>query len=76
MKFWDLETQHCFKTLVEHRSEVHDFVTLKDDTRLVTGSGDSELRVWNIDYDTQVCTRACRIMCLFCHMGRILQNFE
>ena len=54
MKFWDLETQHCFKTLVEHRSEVHDFVTVRDDTRLVTGSGDSELRVWDLNYDTQV----------------------
>ena len=54
MKFWDLETQHCFKTLVEHRSEVQDFVTVRNDTRLVTGSGDSELRVWDLHYDTQV----------------------
>lgn len=54
VKFWDLETQHCFKTIVEHRSEVYDFVLIKEDTRLVTGSGDSELRVWNVDYDTQV----------------------
>ena len=22
MKFWDLDTQHCFKTLVGHRTEV------------------------------------------------------
>ena len=54
MKFWDLDTQHCFKTLVDHRSEVCDFVVIKDDTRLVTGSADSELRVWDIDYNTQV----------------------
>ena len=54
VKFWDLETQHCFKTLVEHRSEVYDFVVVKDDTRLVTGSADSELRVWDIHYDTEV----------------------
>ena len=55
MKFWDLDTQHCFKTLVDHRSEVCDFVVIKDGTRLVTGSADSELRVWDIDYNTQVC---------------------
>ena len=55
VKFWDLDTQHCFKTLVDHRSEVCDFVVIKDDTRLVTGSADSELRVWDIDYNTQVC---------------------
>ena len=48
VKFWDLDTQHCFKTLVGHRSEVWDMVLLKDDKLLVTGCGDSELRVWEI----------------------------
>ncbi|XP_037094610.1 WD repeat-containing protein 3-like [Pollicipes pollicipes] len=45
VKFWDLDNQHCFKTLVGHLTEVWDFVLNEDDTRLVTGSGDAELRV-------------------------------
>lgn len=48
VKFWDLDTQHCFKTLVGHRGEVWDFVLVRQDTWLVTGSADSELRVWEI----------------------------
>lgn len=48
VKFWDLETQYCFKTLVGHRGEVWDFVLVRQDTWLVTGSADSELRVWEI----------------------------
>lgn len=26
VKWWDLDTQHCFKTIVGHRSEVRDFI--------------------------------------------------
>lgn len=48
IKFWDLNTQHCFKTLSGHRSEVWSFVLLKDDTRLISGGSDSELKVWKI----------------------------
>ncbi|KAL3197989.1 hypothetical protein MRX96_044565 [Rhipicephalus microplus] len=48
VKFWDLETQHCFKTLVGHRGEVWDFLLVRSDGWLVTGSADSELRVWAI----------------------------
>lgn len=51
VKFWDLQTQHCFKTLIGHRSEVWDFVYLDKVNRLITGAGDSELRVWNISFD-------------------------
>lgn len=29
IKFWDLDTQHCFKTLVGHRSEVCDCVNFQ-----------------------------------------------
>lgn len=29
VKFWDLETQHCFKTLVGHRTEVKIFCLKK-----------------------------------------------
>ena len=48
MKFWDLDTQHCFKTLVVHRTEVWDFVLVRNDTRLITGSVDTELRVFEL----------------------------
>lgn len=48
IKFWDLNTQHCFKTLSGHRSEVWSFVLLKDDTRLISGGSDSELKVWKV----------------------------
>jgi U3 small nucleolar RNA-associated protein 12 len=51
VKFWDLETQHCFKTITGHRSEVWDFILLNDSNRLITGAGDSELRVWEINFD-------------------------
>ena len=54
VKFWDLDTQHCFKTLVGHKTEVWDFVIIKNDTRLITGSGDNELRIWLIDHSPQV----------------------
>jgi U3 small nucleolar RNA-associated protein 12 len=50
VKFWDLGTQHCFKTLVGHRSEVWDMVVMKNDRYLVTGCGDSELREWKIRF--------------------------
>ncbi|XP_071439850.1 WD repeat-containing protein 3 [Hetaerina americana] len=50
VKFWDLETQHCFKTLVGHRTEVWDISIVKDGKYLVTGCGDSELRVWSLNF--------------------------
>lgn len=48
IKFWDLNTQHCFKTLVDHRSEVWSFVVYHNDSRLISGGSDSELRVWRL----------------------------
>lgn len=51
MKFWDLDTQHCFKTIVNHTTAVWDFVISRDDTRLITGSTDTELRFWKLTYD-------------------------
>ncbi|CAD5118777.1 DgyrCDS7455 [Dimorphilus gyrociliatus] len=46
VKFWDLTTQHCFKTLVDHRSEVWDMELFGH--LIVTGSSDSELRIFRI----------------------------
>ncbi|XP_072301134.1 WD repeat-containing protein 3 [Eucyclogobius newberryi] len=50
VKWWDLDTQHCFKTMVGHRSEVWSMVLLNHQNRLLTGSADSELRAWDISY--------------------------
>lgn len=53
VKFWDLDTQHCFHTIVAHRSEVSDIV-LTPNQELLTGCGDSELRVWALKSNTNV----------------------
>lgn len=49
VKLWDLQTQHCVETLVGHRSEVWSLDVSPDETLLVTGSADRELRLWNIE---------------------------
>jgi U3 small nucleolar RNA-associated protein 12 len=56
VKVWDLETQHCFLTLVEHRNEVCDFILICGESRLVTGAMDNELRVWDVIVDDKVVT--------------------
>jgi U3 small nucleolar RNA-associated protein 12 len=50
VKFWDLDTRHCFKTIVSHRSEVNDLILLNNDERLITGCHDNELRVFEIKF--------------------------
>ncbi|CAH1798542.1 unnamed protein product, partial [Owenia fusiformis] len=50
IKFWDLDTQHCFKTLVGHRTEVWGLSIVQGERLLVTGSADNELRLWQIQY--------------------------
>ena len=50
IKFWDLDIQHCFSTLAGHISEVWDFAIVKGGGYLVSGSGDSELRVWSLTF--------------------------
>lgn len=39
LKLWDLETQHCFQTLVGHRSEVWSMELIRGESRLLTASG-------------------------------------
>lgn len=39
VKLWDLDTQHCFQTIVGHRSEVWSMELMKGETRLITASG-------------------------------------
>ena len=48
IKFWNMETQHCFKTLAEHRSEVWSFALFRNDTRMISGGSEAELKVWKI----------------------------
>lgn len=48
VKVWDLETQHCVQTLVEHRSEVWAIAVNQQENRLYTASGDDEVRVWKL----------------------------
>jgi len=50
VKFWDLDTKHCFKTIVSHRSEVNDLILLNDDQTLITGCHDNELRVFELKF--------------------------
>lgn len=50
IKFWDLDTNYCFKTLLGHRTEVWEFVLMRIEEFLVTGCGDSELRVWTLSF--------------------------
>ncbi|CAG8442083.1 2687_t:CDS:10 [Ambispora gerdemannii] len=50
LKLWDLNTQHCVETVVAHRNEIWDFDVSRDETMLVTGSGDPELKVWKINH--------------------------
>ncbi|GAB6030553.1 Dip2/Utp12 protein [Chamberlinius hualienensis] len=51
IKFWDLDIQHCFKTMVGHRCDVCDFVLLDEGKRMVTGSADQLLRGWSLNFD-------------------------
>ena len=50
VKFWDLDTKHCFKTIVSHRSEVNDLILLNNDQTLITGCHDNELRVFELKF--------------------------
>ena len=45
VKLWDLDTQHCFNTIVGHRSEVWGMTLLRDESLLVTGSSDRDMKV-------------------------------
>ncbi|KAF9578732.1 hypothetical protein BGW38_005325, partial [Lunasporangiospora selenospora] len=51
IKLWDLSTQHCMETLVAHRNEVWDFDINGDETMLVSGGGDPDIKVWKLNPD-------------------------
>lgn len=49
IKLWDLSTQHCMETLVAHRNEVWGCDVNADETMLVSGGGDPDIKVWKIN---------------------------
>ncbi|KAG5679887.1 hypothetical protein PVAND_009424 [Polypedilum vanderplanki] len=48
VKFWNIETQFCFKTLVDNITEIWGLTLLRDETFLVTGSKETALRVYKL----------------------------
>lgn len=48
IKFWNLNTQTCFRTIVDHRSDVWCLALLRDGQYLVAGSTDKTLNVYKI----------------------------
>jgi len=54
LKLWDLTTQHCIETLIGHRSEIWGLDVNKDETLIVTGALDQELKFWDIDTETLI----------------------
>lgn len=49
IKIWELETQHCIQTLIGSRNEIWALAKNPQETRIVAGSIDNELRVWNLE---------------------------
>lgn len=48
IKFWNIETQFCFKTIADNHAEVWGITLLRDDSFLVSGSKENALRVYRI----------------------------
>jgi U3 small nucleolar RNA-associated protein 12 len=61
IKFWDIDTRHCFKTIVCHKSEVNDMILLNNEERLITGCHDNELRVFEITFKESIYENASEI---------------
>lgn len=52
IKFWSISTKCCFKTLVDHRSEIWGISLFRDSEFLVTGCTDSSLNVYKLSANT------------------------
>ncbi|XP_070498516.1 WD repeat-containing protein 3 [Chironomus tepperi] len=48
IKFWNIETQFCFKTIVDNTSEVWGLALLRNESFLVTGCKETALRVYKL----------------------------
>jgi len=53
VKIWDLSIQSCVQSIVDHRSEVWSMCVNEQQTRLVCGSTDAHLRVWELSPDAK-----------------------
>ena len=53
LKVWDMEQQRCMETIVGHRAEVWDFAVTPDETRLVTISSASDMKVWRLNVNPE-----------------------
>uniref|UniRef100_A0A182M2S4 Small-subunit processome Utp12 domain-containing protein n=1 Tax=Anopheles culicifacies TaxID=139723 RepID=A0A182M2S4_9DIPT len=53
IKFWNTETQCCFKTIVDHRTEVWGIVLMRNDDFLVCATADTQLSVYKISETTE-----------------------
>lgn len=51
LKVWELSTQHCVQTIVAHRADIWAMALDPSQRLLFTGSGEGELKVWNVDHD-------------------------
>ena len=51
MKVWDLQRQFCVQTIPGHRSEIWTTTISPDMKRLITGSTDRQIRMWNLETD-------------------------
>uniref|UniRef100_A0A182SWA2 Small-subunit processome Utp12 domain-containing protein n=1 Tax=Anopheles maculatus TaxID=74869 RepID=A0A182SWA2_9DIPT len=58
IKFWNIETQCCFKTIVDHRTEVWGIVLMRNDDFLVCATADTQLSVYKIAAITDESTAA------------------
>ncbi|XP_058824102.1 WD repeat-containing protein 3 [Topomyia yanbarensis] len=54
IKFWNIETQSCFKTIIDHRSEVWGIALMRNDDFLVAGSADLQLSVYKIAENSSI----------------------
>lgn len=52
IKFWNIETQFCFKTLVDNTSEVWALTLLRNESFLVSGSKETCLKVYKLGENT------------------------
>ncbi|VDK81815.1 unnamed protein product, partial [Onchocerca ochengi] len=50
VKFWSLDSKTCFFTITDCHSEVYTFSLLKNDTLLLVGSAELELRVFELHW--------------------------
>ena len=52
IKVWDLENGIELQTLERHQESIHTVVLTPDEKLAISGSTDSDLKVWNLEYGT------------------------